>query len=60
MSETTAGGTRTTAYGGNGSANGETLLTVKGLTKYFPVMRGFIIRRQSGLVRGGSTASASS
>ncbi len=52
MSDAMAGETMTTAQSGNGApAKGETLLTVNGLTKYFPVMRGFIVRRQSGLVR---------
>ena len=37
MSEARAGETTSTASSRNGSANGETLLTVKGLTKYFPV-----------------------
>ena len=52
MSDATADETMTSAHSGNGApAKGETLLTVNGLTKYFPVMRGFIVRRQSGLVR---------
>ncbi len=33
------------------TANSQALLTVRGLTKYFPVMRGFIVKRQAGLVR---------
>ena len=38
MSDATAGETMTTAQSGNGApAKRETLLTVNGLTKYFPV-----------------------
>lgn len=52
MSEVTMEGSATGAPARDvAAANGEALLSVRGLTKYFPVMRGFIIRRQSGLVR---------
>ena len=36
---------------GNGTSGGDALLTVTGLTKHFPVMRGIILRRAVGQVR---------
>jgi len=36
---------------GNGTSSGDSLLTVTGLTKHFPVMRGIIFRRAVGQVR---------
>jgi peptide/nickel transport system ATP-binding protein len=36
---------------GNGASAGDTLLTVTGLTKHFPVMRGIIFRQAVGQVR---------
>ena len=37
--------------GGNGTSSGDALLTVTGLTKHFPVMRGIIFRHAVGQVR---------
>src|SRR5262249_61064292 len=36
--------------GGNGASAGDALLTVTGLTKHFPVVRGIIFRNAVGLV----------